>query len=201
MAYPPITEKLRAELNQPVTTEIQAAYIFVEIRKLLEQTTQKAAYPGLNFYGNWVVHTKLSASPIADEIVRLCDEHLYRQCNNTVDVALANKADEFFNERLLREELRTFLQISGLPIDICTDSSRWYRFRKTLAGVIEDVPLELRPSKDANPTHFVESVTVKNKSTDEALNVEWQMNMHTQPEIRVKDGIMSLIGRHPLTDK
>src|SRR6185295_19993531 len=62
MARPSIVEKLQPELRRPVKTEMQVVYILVAIRKLLEHGAQKDAYPVLNFYGNWVVHTKLAAS-------------------------------------------------------------------------------------------------------------------------------------------
>jgi hypothetical protein len=45
---------------------------------MLEHDNQKDVYPVLNFYGNWVVHTKLSNSPVAEKIIRLFDEHLFR---------------------------------------------------------------------------------------------------------------------------
>lgn len=72
-----IVEKLHPELQKPIETEMQVVYILVELRKLLEHEGKKDAYAVLNFYGNWVVHTKLSASPIADKIVRLFDEMMY----------------------------------------------------------------------------------------------------------------------------
>jgi hypothetical protein len=94
--------------------------------------------------------------------------------------------------------LRTFLESSDLPTEICTDPVRWYAFRKRLAGVIEDVPLELRPSRVPNPTHFIESVIIKNKSTDDALNVEWQMVLHSHPLVELKNGKMRLKGKRPV---
>ncbi|HEY1947035.1 MAG TPA: hypothetical protein VGG97_08520 [Bryobacteraceae bacterium] len=204
MARPSIVEKLRSELHRPVKTEMQVVYILVEVRKLIEHDKQQDVYPVLNFYGNWVVHTKLSASAVADRIVRLADEIMYRRANGTVDTTLEDEAVDFTEERLLRDQLRTFLESSDLPTEICTDPARWEAFRKRLVGVIEDVPLELRRSersatpatKESKPTHFVESVIVKNKSTDDALNVEWKMVMHSQPVIRVKDGKMKLIEKH-----
>jgi hypothetical protein len=198
MARHSIVEKLQSELHRPVETEMQVVYILVEVRKLLEHNAQKDLYPVLNFYSNWVVHTRLSASPVADRIVRLFDEIMYRKANDAVDTTLEGKAVDFFDERLLRDELRTFLESSDLPTEICTEPVRWHAFRKRLVGVIEDVPLELRPSKAPNPTHFVESVIVKNKSTDDALHVEWQMVMHSHPLVEVKNGKMRLKGKRPV---
>lgn len=114
-----------------------------------------------------------------------------------MDLNLEDDAVKYFNETLLREELRVFLEASGLPTEICTDNDKWRRFRKKLAGVIEDAPLELRASNKLTPTHFIKSLVVKNKSTDEALNVEWKFACHSNPVVEVKGGKMKLIGKAP----
>ena len=62
----PLVEKLDVELRRPIENELQVVYIFVALRKLLEHDGKKDAYPVLNFYCNWVVHTRLSKSPIAN---------------------------------------------------------------------------------------------------------------------------------------
>ena len=192
MARNSIVDKLHRELQRPIEAESQVVYILVELRKLLEHDGMKDAYPVLNFYANWVVHTKLSASPVADRIVRLFDEVLYRKINQSTNMKLEDDVVEVFNETSLREELHAFLEPFGLPTELCTDSANWYCFRKKLAGVIEDAPLELRSSKTANPTHFIESIIVKNKSTDDALHVEWQVVFHSRPIVEVKGGKMTL---------
>src|SRR5689334_22719679 len=113
MARNSIVDKLHPELQRPIEAEIQVVYILVELRKLLEHDGKKHAYPVLNFYANWVVHTKLSASPVADRIVRLFDEVMYRKVSQSVDMKLENEAVEVFNETSLREELRAFLDSCG----------------------------------------------------------------------------------------
>lgn len=198
MARRSIIEKLKSALHRTITTEMQVVYILVEVRKLLENNDQNHLFPVLNLYCNWVVHTKLSASPVADSIVRLFDELMYRRANNTLDTTLEDKAIEFFDERRLRDELRMFLESSDLPQHLCLDPSLWQGFRKRLAGVIEDVPLELRPLRASNPTHFVESVIVKNKSTNDTFHVEWQMIMHSQPLVEIAGGKMTLKGKRTI---
>ncbi len=195
MARHSIIEKLHSELRRPVETEMQVVYILVEVRKLLEHDAQKGRYPVLNFYGNWVVHTRLSASPIADRIVRLFDDVLYGKASDAIETKLEDEMVDFFDERTLRAELRTFLESSDLPAEICTDAARWRAFRKMLAGVIEDVPLELRTS---DPTHFIKIVIVKNKSTEDTLHVEWQMVMHSHPLVEIMSGKMRLEGTRPV---
>ena len=171
---------------------MQVVYVLVELRKLLEHDDNKNLYPVLNFYGNWVVHTRLSNSSVADRIVRVLDEEMYRKLNGIVDIKLESEAISFFNETLLREQLFELLRSVGLPTDLCTKDTKWYEFRKKLAGVIEDAPLELKPAKTQSPTHFIESIIVKNKSTDIALNIEWRFMFHSAPVVTVKDGKMKL---------
>ena len=198
MARPSIIDKLRSELHRPIETEMQVVYILVEIRKLLEHNRQKNLYPVMNFYCNWVVHTRLSESFVADKIVRLFDEIMYRDLNGAAYLELKDEALGFLNERQLQDELRTFLGSSDLRTEVCTDPVRWHAFRKRLAGVIEDVPLELRPLKTPNPTHFVESVILKNKSTAKRLNVEWELVMHSVPVVEFKDSKSRLVAKRPI---
>lgn len=54
-----IIEKLRKELNTGITTEPQVVYLMAGIRKLIEHDNLQAKFPALNFYCNWVLHTKL----------------------------------------------------------------------------------------------------------------------------------------------
>jgi hypothetical protein len=102
MARHSLVEKLQSELHRLIETEMQVVYILVEVRKLLEHNSQKDLYPVLNFYGNWVVHTRLSASPVADKIVRLFDEIMYREASDAVDMKLEDKAVDFFDEATAR---------------------------------------------------------------------------------------------------
>lgn len=69
-----IAEKLVPKLQEQISDESQVVYIMVELRKLLEHEQVKSRYDIVNFYGNWVVHTKLEQSAIADKIVRFFDD-------------------------------------------------------------------------------------------------------------------------------
>jgi hypothetical protein len=198
MARHSIVDKLYLELQRPIETEMQVVYILVELRKMLEHDGKKKQYPVLNMYGNWAVHTKLSGSDIADRIVRLCDQVTYRKINENVDIDIENEFVAFFDESLLRRELQAFLEEIGLPTEICTDTAKWHDFRKKLASIIEDSPLELKASKNAPPTHFIKGVIVKNKSTDKALHVEWEMVYHSTVIVEVKDGKMKVKQKLPI---
>jgi hypothetical protein len=71
-----LKEKLSRVLNSPIETEERVVYFFVELRKLMERSKTKEKYPVVNFYCNWVVHIRLSNSPVADGFVHLIDDGL-----------------------------------------------------------------------------------------------------------------------------
>lgn len=66
-----IVEKLKLEFNEEITSERQVAYILVEIGKLLEHDKAKETYSTITLYRNWVVHTRLDTSAVADSLVRV----------------------------------------------------------------------------------------------------------------------------------
>jgi hypothetical protein len=68
-----IVEKLHGHLAGGIDNEPAVVYLLVELRKLLELDGRKQEFPLLNFYGNWVVHTRLDGSAIADKIIRYMD--------------------------------------------------------------------------------------------------------------------------------
>jgi len=189
MAEGSILPKLEAALRRPIKTEMQVVYILVELRKLLEHKNKKDAYPALNFYGNWVVHTKLSSSAVADRIIRLFDEHLY-QVTQMGASGPWEEIQDILSDVPLQKEMTEFLKLLNLPTSICTSSSRWFSFRLQLSKVIEDSPLMLKPGSKMGPTHFIEALVVENHSSgiDKALNLRWKHKFHTHPLVHKKDG-------------
>jgi hypothetical protein len=184
---------------------MQVIYILVELRKLMELSNNNSAYQVLNFFSNWVVHSKLSASAVADDIIRMLDGMMDLRCNDTVDMKLEDDIVKFISLERLREDLNAFMKEIGLSTEVCTDSGKWFRFQKKLVGVISDVPLELRPldiakakdRKKPNSTKFVKSIIVKDKSIGEEISTEWHIALHSNPLIEVKDGKAKLRGTRP----
>ena len=153
-----IIEKLRTEFKNEITSERQVVYILVEIGKLLEHDSAKATYPAIMFYRNWVVHTKLDRSAVADDLVRLFDDYI--TSNNTT---ASEKLKELVSPLTLRGELKTFLTHHGLTLSCCEDGVLWKRFVKYLAGVIDETPLQCFWSKTFKKTNHVEAVPVSHR--------------------------------------
>jgi hypothetical protein len=152
------------------------------------------------------VHTKLSKSSVADEIIRMFDSMMEQRCNDTVDVKLEDDIVKFTNFNRLQEDLIAFLKGIGLSTGICTDSEKWFRFKKKLVGVITDAPPELqrdlrKTPKNQNSTKFVKSIFIKDKSVGKEISTEWHMSLHSIPLIKVKDGKAKLMGTRPCGER
>ena len=188
MARHAIVEKLQPLLEKGIETEIEVVYLLVELRKLLEHDNKKDVYPVLHFYCNWVAHTKLSLSPIADEIVRLFDDMVADTVNAELNQERCQKMNDVVNIRVLLTELNTYLEGLVLPTTVCTSADDWREFRKRLGSVIQDCPLLLNARIKGNPTRFVESVLVVNQSSREYVSLSWNLNFHTKPLARIEYG-------------
>src|SRR6185503_7733424 len=72
--------KLAKELNDSITSERQAVYILVLLRKLIELNGHKKdpKYFALNFYCSWAVHTKMSRDGALEIVKRF---NRYQQLN------------------------------------------------------------------------------------------------------------------------
>jgi hypothetical protein len=180
-----IIEKLKLEFKGEITSERQVVYILVEIGKLLEHDNAKATYPAIMFYRNWVVHTKLDRSAVADELVRLFDE--YVTSNNTT---ASDKLKELVRPVTLRGELKTFLTHHKLTFSCCEDGVLWKRFVKYLAGVIDETPLHCSLSKPYRKTNHVESITVsRRRNLNGTAMLTWKAKCHNPPPVGIETEI------------
>jgi hypothetical protein len=169
-----LKEKLTRVLNSPIETEEQVVYFFVELRKLMERSkTLKDKYPTVNLYCNWVVHTELDRSSLADEIVRKFDLG-YGQKQNPKIIAELN--DLLTTERLKTELTRCLVEEFKLPAIDVSNLKKWNRFRHSLAMVITDCPLSIKVTKKSAPTQFVECVSVSATiETNGTASIAWQV--------------------------
>jgi hypothetical protein len=186
MARPAIVEKLTHHLEKEMTDEAAVVYFMVEVRKLLEHETAKTQFQVLNFYCNWVVHTKLDQSPIADRIIHLNDEILAYSVSASNAPVQMNDLITLLDQSSLQKELAMFLQQVGLPSEVL-EASSWNKFQRLLGSIIEDVPL-LIDKRKGQPTRYVQSVSVKNLPLSEglSLNLQWSTKFHTQPEGEIR---------------
>src|SRR6476620_9696922 len=95
-----IVDKLRDEFLEDISTERQVVYILVEIGKLLEHEDARKNYPSITFYRDWVVHTKLDRSDVADDLVRSFDD--YVSSGNTT---ASQRLKDLVSPLTLRKEL------------------------------------------------------------------------------------------------
>jgi hypothetical protein len=181
MGQTQIEEKLDQEFRRDTASESQVVYILVEIGKLLEHDKAKSQFRAINFYRNWVVHTKLEQSDLADELVRAFDE--YVASNNQT---ASDRLKELVSPQMLRDELAAFLAVHHLTFPCCADGGLWKRFVKYLAGVIAQSPLRCSLPRDKNnppkPTRHVKSVTVsRSRDQDGRAMLTWEADCHTAP--------------------
>jgi hypothetical protein len=204
MARHSIIEKLALHLGKPVATEPDVVYLLVELRKMLEHDNTKGTFPVLNFHCNWVVHTTLSDSAIAEKIVGHFDElpNLLENVRNG-HLPIPAEMERLINQEQLKKELGECLESYGLPTTVC--SNDWIQFSDALCRVIEDCPLQIRPPstkpakarKEKEPTRYVRSVVVARipNVPHDGRGMEWKLEFHTNPRIHVdSDGQISHIG-------
>jgi hypothetical protein len=187
MARPAIIEKLEQHLQYEMTTEAAVVYFLVEVRKVLEHDSSKGAFDVLNFYCNWVVHTKLEASPVAERIIRLMDDmHAYMVSKSSILVSV-DELRALIDQSSLRTQLAAFLGQVGLSSAVCDSQTNWNNFQRLLGAVIQDTPLFVR--KDSKqPTKYIESISIENLPLEDgkSLNFQWTPKFHTYPEGKMR---------------
>src|ERR1051326_1180777 len=62
MTHSAIIAKLKTLLAKGITSEAEALYLIVEIRKLLEQQQAKKQYEYLTFHCDWALHAALEGT-------------------------------------------------------------------------------------------------------------------------------------------
>ena len=138
-----IIKKLTAQLKKGITTEVQVVYLLVGIRKLIERDGQKAEYSTLNFYCDWVVHSKLDRSG-AEKILREFDKaHPLSKGGMDLPPELQNKIRDIYGMGSFEKELQRFLESYGLP-PIAQNGDGRSRFFYLYAQVIHDIPLMVK---------------------------------------------------------
>lgn len=143
MARPQILEKIAREMQQlPLRSERQVVYLLVEIRKFVDQCNdqERATFPNLKFFCNWVLHSKLDQKSSQKKIIELSSVFDMYDIHSQRFVL-----SKFHNEMImllpLRESLRNFCSTFGISTVISDDQLEWCRFVYYYSGVVSDVPL------------------------------------------------------------
>lgn len=138
-----ILRKLSLALSSPVTTEAQAVYVLVELRKLLDRRRKEGRGPdflNIRFCSDRAVHVQLHGAT-AKQIVSDA-QNLYQKSKTGT---FTDEEKECFRGRFtlqpVREELRSLCEESGLP---AFTNAGWNSFLACFPAVIEDCPLSIR---------------------------------------------------------
>lgn len=146
-----IIEKLNKHLEEGIKREADVVYLLIEIRKLFEHD-ELPQYPQLRFYGDWIVHTKLSRirrnGALAEYLKRI---------NHAVAVQRQGGATQNLNTQItdaisldrLRDEMTTFFTERSLDSHLL-EVSRWRSFIKLLISILIDIPLVASNHSDFN---------------------------------------------------
>lgn len=118
-------EKLKKELQKEIKEECQVFCIMARIRKALEHHSLKNKFSVLNFYCNWVFHTKLDKTDIIRDIFK-------KRLPDAKDI------EPFLAFDHLRKELKIFLKNFCL---LKMDEKSKEQFIKILSDILIETPL------------------------------------------------------------
>lgn len=142
MATPDIIRKLEAELTTGIKTEVQAVYLLVQIRKLIERDQREKQYAMLKFHCDWALHSKMDRTS-AKAILKLFDDAQVIRIANKLAVSepLKSEIERITQMHSFEEELQNFLAVYKLPPLTKKRSDGWTHFLHLYSKVIEDIPL------------------------------------------------------------
>lgn len=157
---PEIITKLGTLLRKGITTEAEAVYLLVELRKLLEQQQAKKKYKYLTFHCDWTMHSKLEG-PAAQDVLNKFDAanlQLKRGMElRDLPAELKKDVDNISQLKLFEKELGEFLRDNRLPGMKAARADGWIHFMHLYASVVADCPLVI---SEKNAAAGIESVTV-----------------------------------------
>lgn len=133
--------EIKRLLGQDVLTSSDLVNLMSQFRIVLESQDRKHKYRYLNMYCNWALHSKLSNSAPAYEVIESI-------ANAIVGNPNAPKSQAFFEDvtrAFLFDELRTdcinFSKEYETPSEFCTDQITWNEFLALLIAFLRERPL------------------------------------------------------------
>jgi hypothetical protein len=186
MSEPEIIRKLRAELDQPITSERQVVYTLVQIRKLIDYQQHAEPFKALKLYCNWVVHTQLDQSAAQQLLDDLNARHSGLHPGDQAQENFMRFWAELSLDRF-RAEFRAFLNSHNLSGDICDGG--WSEFLRHYLSVIQDCPLTYSYARPARPRKQKKS-SPSTKQFDRLvltkLNVGEQQEKKASPNLTIR---------------
>ena len=147
-----IIEKLRAELNQGIKSEVQVVYLLVGIRKLIERGELNNKYPDLRFHCDWALHSKLDRANASAILRQFNATHLLLKDNpelHELPSCLRNEIERISTMKSFGKELSRFLDANRLPQVTLHHPDGWKCFLYFYTRIVEDIPLELKSDSSA----------------------------------------------------
>jgi hypothetical protein len=130
------------------------------LRELLEANGVKQTFPVLNFYCNWSVHSELTASAVAFDLLftltRVICEH---NANRAASGDLWAQINAAVGISRLRGELVVFLKSLNIPTEKFATDDYWRGFATLLFQKLKEKPLYLTdPQKTRQITELAASL-------------------------------------------
>lgn len=133
-------------------------FFLSEIRKILEAQQLKDSYLTLNFYCDWVLHSRKDrfSSTIKSQIQTLFDSAL-SNISNSFNIEAHKKATSFIYFKELRNELQEFLIDKNFKSSIVKNKKTRRQFIQTLVKILENQPM-IYPIPEVSSLEFLPSI-------------------------------------------
>jgi len=171
-----ILEKLEAALSAPIRNEAHVVYILGLARKLLEKHPPTPPPIALKLYCHWALHVDLTHPGTTLPLLQRVDAFVASILAGSVDIVEENRIfREFVFLDTFRAQLRHLLSAYQLPFGICERDSRWHKFLRIYAGIIEDGSISCN-AKNSALKHISGVTFTKKKSTMKDGIMPFQMS-------------------------
>jgi hypothetical protein len=136
-----IVSKLNDHLTSGIRKEADVMYTLAEIRKILEQTGTTPAYPVLDFYTNWVVHSALDRHRWAWEGLGMIEKAVDGfQNGRSRSEEVLTAVTSVLSFQKLHSELLEFGRQYGIAFDK-PSFEQWREFAVLLLDILIGCPL------------------------------------------------------------
>lgn len=161
MTHSAIIAKLKTLLANGITSEAEALYLIVEIRKLLEQEQAKKQYEYLTFHCDWALHAALEGTT-AQKILKQFEAAVLHLKSGIelyqLPPSLRMEIEGISMMRFFEIEFERFLKSNRLSSLEATRSDGWIHFVHLYGKIVEDCPLVMTAK---NKSASIATVTLK----------------------------------------
>jgi len=140
-----IIEKLNQHIGKNLNEEADVVYLFVQIRKLLEQENRLGEFPILQFYCNWIVYPRLNyldRNPGMKDVLDKLEKAIELETNGgSKDDVLSLFSDTLSLKKLWKELNDFFRSYDEFNPDILNKPEPWSNLGGLLINILTDLPL------------------------------------------------------------